>query len=311
MIKRILITGGAGCLGSNLLEHLFKQGHELLVIDNFATGKKEVVPEQNRLSLVEGNIADEDLVDKSFEAFKPDFVIHSAASYKDPNNWAEDTNTNILGSIHVAKAAVKYGVRRVINFQTALCYGRPSIVPIPVNHPCNPFTSYGISKHSGEAFLLQSNLPVISFRLANICGPRLAIGPLPTFYQRLKEGKKCFCSEAVRDFLDMGDFLRLMDLALGENAPHGIFNVSTGLGFSIYEVFCAVCEYLGIDTPEVPRLPVGDDDVYEVVLNPAETEKAFNWKATVNFKDTIQNQLKWYDQFGINDIYSHLAEPNS
>ena len=71
MIKRILITGGAGCLGSNLLEHLFKQGHELLVIDNFATGKKEVVPEQNRLSLVEGTIADEDLVDKSFEAFKP------------------------------------------------------------------------------------------------------------------------------------------------------------------------------------------------------------------------------------------------
>ena len=109
----------------------------------------------------------------------------------------------------------------------------------------------------------------------------------------------------------MGDFLRLMDLALGENAPHGIFNVSTGLGFSIYEVFCAVCEYLGIDTPEVPRLPVGDDDVSEVVLNPAETEKAFNWKATVNFKDTIHNQLKWYDQFGINDIYSHLAEPNS
>ena len=108
-----------------------------------------------------------------------------------------------------SKSSYKIWSKRVINFQTALCYGRPSIVPIPVNHPSNPFTSYGISKHSGEAFLLQSNLPVISFRLANICGPRLAIGPLPTFYQRLKEGKKCFCSEAVRDFLDMGDFLRI------------------------------------------------------------------------------------------------------
>lgn len=311
MAKRILITGGAGCLGSNILEHLFGQGHELLIIDNFATGKREVVPEQNRLSLVEGTIVDEDLVDKSFDDFKPDFVIHSAASYKDPNNWAEDTKTNVLGSINVAKAAFKHGVRRVINFQTALCYGRPSIVPIPVNHPTNPFTSYGISKHSGEAFLLQSKLPVISFRLANICGPRLAIGPLPTFYQRLKEGKKCFCSEAVRDFLDIGDFLRLMDLALGESSPLGLFNVSTGLGYSIYEVFCAVCEYLEIDTPEVPRLPVGDDDVSEVVLDPSKTEMAFNWKAKVNFKDTIHNQLKWYDQFGINDIYSHLAEPKS
>ena len=199
----------------------------------------------------------------------------------------------------------------MINFQTALCYGRPSKIPIPINHPTNPFTSYGISKHSGEAFLLQSSLPVISLRLANICGPRLAIGPLPTFYKRLKEGKNCFCSEAIRDFLDMTDFLRLIDQALEESAPLGIFNVSTGLGYSIYDLFCAVCEYLDIDMPEVPRLPVGDDDVSEVVLDPSETEKAFNWKATVNFKDTIHNQLRWYDKFGINDIYSHLAEPKS
>ena len=311
MIKRILITGGAGCLGSNLLEHFFRQGHELLVIDNFATGKKEVVPEQPRLSLVEGSIADQAFVDRSFDNFKPDFVIHSAASYKDPDNWVEDTKTNVLGSIHVSNAAIKHGVKRLINFQTALCYGRPSKVPISINHPTSPFTSYGISKHCGEAYLLQSSLPVISLRLANVCGPRLAIGPLPTFYKRLKERKNCFCSEAIRDFLDMTDFLRLIDLALEESAPLGIFNVSTGLGYSIYEVFCAVCEYLEIDTPEVPRLPVGDDDVSEVVLDPSETEKAFNWKATVNFRDTIHNQLMWYDKFGINDIYSHLAEPNS
>ena len=311
MVKKILITGGAGCLGSNLLEHFFRQGHELMVIDNFATGKKEVVPEQTRLSLVEGSIADQALVESAFDDFKPDFVIHSAASYKDPDNWAEDTKTNVLGSIHVAKAAIKHEVKRVINFQTALCYGRPSIIPIPVNHPTNPFTSYGISKHSGEAFLLQSSLPVISFRLANICGPRLAIGPLPTFYKRLKEKKNCFCSETVRDFLDMTDFLRLMDLALDESAPIGKFNVSTGLGYSIYDVFCAVCEYLEIDIPEVPKMPVGDDDVPEVVLDPSVTEKTFNWKAKINFKDTIHNQLKWYDKFGINDIYSHLAEPKS
>ena len=311
MIKKILITGGAGCLGSNLLEHFFRQGHEILVIDNFATGKKEVVPEQPRLSLVEGSIADQALVDRSFDDFKPDFVIHSAASYKDPDNWVEDTKTNILGSIHVANAAIKHGVKRLINFQTALCYGRPSKTPIPINHPTNPFTSYGISKHSGEAFLLHSSLPVISLRLANICGPRLAIGPLPTFYKRLKEGKNCFCSEAIRDYLDMTDFLRLIDQALEDSAPLGIFNVSTGLGYSIYDLFCAVCEYLEIDMPEVPRLPVGDDDVSEVVLDPSKTEKAFNWKATVKFKDTIHNQLRWYDKFGINDIYSHLAEPKS
>ena len=109
----------------------------------------------------------------------------------------------------------------------------------------------------------------------------------------------------------MTDFLRLMDLALDESAPIGKFNVSSGLGYSIYDVFCAVCEYLEIDIPEVPKMPVGDDDVPEVVLDPSVTEKTFNWKAKINFKDTIHNQLKWYDEFGINDIYSHLAEPKS
>ena len=90
-----------------------------------------------------------------------------------------------------------------------MCYGRPNNIPIPINHPTAPFTSYGISKTAGESYLLQSDLPVVSLRLANICGPRLAIGPIPTFYQRLKENKDCFCSETVRDFLDISDYILL------------------------------------------------------------------------------------------------------
>jgi len=310
MSKKILITGGAGCLGSNLIEHFFPKGFEICVIDNFATGKREVVPEQDRLVLVEGSITEETLVKRTFQEFQPDCVIHSAASYKDPDDWAEDSLTNILGSIHIANACVKNGVKRLINFQTALCYGRPYQVPIPVEHTTNPFTSYGISKTAGESYLLQAELPTISFRLANICGPRLAIGPIPTFYKRLKAEQNCFCSETVRDFLDMSDFLTLIDMAIAPYAPTGVFNVSTGVGHSIHDVFKAVSSYLGIDAPDVPISPVGDDDVHEVVLDPSETEKAFDWKANVSFQDTISNQLKWYDKYGINDIYSHLSSPN-
>lgn len=306
---RILITGGAGCLGSNLIEHLFPKDFKICVIDNFATGKREVVPEQDRLILVEGSITEESLVERTFQEFQPDFVIHSAASYKDPDDWAEDSLTNILGSIHIANACVKNGVKRLINFQTALCYGRPNEVPIPVNHPTKPFTSYGISKTAGEAYLINSGVPTTSLRLANICGPRLAIGPIPTFYKRLKAKQNCFCSETVRDFLDMSDFLNLIDIAIDPDAPTGVFNVSTGVGHSIHDVFKAVSSYLGIDPPDVPIAPVGDDDVHEVVLDPSETEKAFDWKANVSFQDTISNQLKWYDKYGINDIFSHLAVP--
>jgi nucleoside-diphosphate-sugar epimerase len=309
MNGKILITGGAGCLGSNLIEHYFPQGFAIKVIDNFATGKKEVVPEQDRLSVIEGSIEDTALVEQTFADFRPDYVIHSAASYKDPSDWSEDTKTNILGTINIVKASEKYGVKRLINFQTALCYGRPNIVPIPFNHPTNPFTSYGVSKTAGESYLMQADLQTISFRLANICGPRLAIGPIPTFYKRLKAGQNCFCSETVRDFLDMSDFVNLMDLAIQEKAPSGVFNVSTGVGNTIHDVFSVVSSYLNIEVPEVPIVPVGDDDVAEVVLDPVQTEKAFNWKANVNFEETINNQLRWYDKYGINDIFSHLADP--
>lgn len=304
---RILITGGAGCLGSNLVEWFLPRGHEICVIDNFATGKRQVVPEVAGLTLVEGSIADGALVNECFARFHPSHVINSAASYKDPAHWEEDSATNVLGAINVAKAALSAGVQRVVNFQTALCYGQPERIPIPLDHPLRPFTSYGISKTAGEQYLLQSGLQVVSLRLANICGSRLAIGPIPTFYKRLKAGQQCFCSDTVRDFLDMHDFLQLMDTVLGTNAPTGVFNVSTGKGNSILEVFNAVARYLGLTPPAVPVVPPGSDDIPIVVLDPAETEKAFGWKAQVDFADTIRRQLEWYDEHGVNDIFTHLA----
>jgi UDP-glucose 4-epimerase len=307
---KILITGGAGCLGSNLIEHLLPQGHEIFVIDNFATGNREVLPSVKGLTLVEGSIADNELVTKCFDEFKPTHVIHSAASYKDPLDWVEDTATNVSGTINVAKAALRTGVKRFINFQTALCYGRPSKVPIPISHPTGPFTSYGISKTAGEAYLIQSGLSIVSLRLANICGPRLAIGPIPTFYKRIKAGQKCFCSDTVRDFLDMSDFLSLMDIVLFESNETGVFNVSTGEGKSIKDLFDVVAEYVQIKpSEEPPVVPVGEDDVRIVVLDPAETESVFGWKAKMSFRETINKQLQWYDAYGISAIYSHLAAP--
>ena len=307
---KILITGGAGCLGSNLIEHYLPQGHEIFVLDNFATGRREVVPEGIKgLTVVEGSITDEKLVTQCFEDFKPSHVIHSAAAYKDPDNWAEDANSNVIGSIIVARAAEKAKVKRIVNFQTALCYGRPDIVPIPADAPTRPFTSYGISKTAGEQFMMMGSVPTVSLRLANITGPRLAIGPIPTFYTRIKEGKGCFCSDTSRDFLDMSDFIDVMALMLEEGAPTGVYNISTGEGKTIKDVFDAVAAYLDIDPGEVPVVPPGDDDVPAVVLDPSKTEQDFGWKSKVSFEDTINNMLKWYDKHGISAIHSHLKAP--
>ena len=131
---RILITGGAGCLGSNLIEHWLAAGHEIATIDNFATGKREVVPAVAGLTVHEGSIADGALVQTCFARFRPEVVVHAAAAYKDPDDWVEDAQTNVIGSAHVARAAKACGVQRLINFQTALCYGRPRQLPIPASH---------------------------------------------------------------------------------------------------------------------------------------------------------------------------------
>lgn len=306
---RILITGGAGCLGSNLIEHWLPKGHSIMVIDNFATGKREVVPSVPGLEVVEGSIADRPLVNKCFSRFKPDAVIHSAASYKDPSDWYEDAQTNVIGSINVAKATAETGVKRLVNLQTVLCYGRPSQLPVPVTHPTAPFTSYGITKTAGEQFMLRSGAPTVSLRIANVTGPRLAIGPIPTFYKRLKVGQKCFCSDTTRDFLDISDFLSLMDLAIQLHAPTGPFNVSTGEGHTIKEIFDLVTAHLGLGHVEVPLVQPGEDDVPAMVLDSSATELAFGWKAKVPFRETIQRQLSWYDSYGVSDVHSHLTAP--
>jgi nucleoside-diphosphate-sugar epimerase len=307
---RILISGGAGCLGSNLVERYLPCGHDIMVIDNFATGRREVVPlGLDRLTVIEGSVADAKLVDRCFGEFAPTHVIHSAASYKDPSDWNEDARTNVAGSINVARASQAAGVKRLVNFQTALCYGRPDKVPIPVDAPLRPFTSYGISKTAGEQYVMMADVPAVSLRLANVTGPRLAIGPIPTFYKRLKAGQPCFCSATVRDFLDMEDFFSVMDLALADDAPSGVFNVSTGEGKTIKDVYDAVAAYLGIEPPAAPIVPPGDDDVPAVVLDPSKTEATLGWRAKIGFDDTIRRMLAWYDAHGVSAIYSHLAVP--
>src|SRR5262249_32695816 len=128
-----------------------------------------------------------------------------------------------------------------------------------------------------------------------------------TFYKRLKAGQGCFCSDAVRDFLDMSDFLEAVDLVLRNDAPTGLFNVSTGEGHTIKDVFDAVETHLEIVPAEpVPVVPCGPDDVPAVVLDPSHTERVLGWHAKVGFIETIERMLRWYDAHGVSAIYSHL-----
>ena len=132
--------------------------------------------------------------------------------------------------------AKRSSVKRFVYFQTALCYGlKPDESPIPLTHPRRPEgSSYAISKTANELYLELSGLDYVTFRLANVVGPRNVAGPLPIFYQRLKEGKKCFVTEARRDFVYVGDLAKAVVKAC-DGVGQGTSHFSSGKGVRLFE----------------------------------------------------------------------------
>ena len=240
--------------------------------------------------------------------FAPDVVVHAAASYKDPGDWAEDVRTNALGTANVVKAAQAAGVDRLIYLQTALCYGtRPLEQPITLDHPIQPDSSYAISKTAGEQYIAMSGLDFASFRLANAYGPRNISGPLPTFFQRLGEGKPCFVMDTRRDFIYVQDLIDVLMQAVTEGMGRGYYHASSGSDFSIQELFEATVAALGIELDEeVEVRPRPEDDAETMLLDPSRTIEDFGWKPTTPMEEGIPKTIEWYDTNEVGPTYTHL-----
>lgn len=307
---KVLITGGAGFVGSHLTDRLIARGDEVLVIDNYATGRRDNLPgSAPGLRVIEGDIADGDLVDRSFEDFGPDVVVHAAASYKDPNDWAEDVRTNVLGSVNVTKATKAAGARRLIYLQTALCYGlHPLEQPITLDHPIRSGdSSYAISKTAGEQYIALSGLDYQSFRLANAYGPRNISGPLPTFFSRLSSGKPCFVMDTRRDFIYISDLVDVLERAVDGAGRSGPYHVSSGRDFSIEELFNATLAAMDVRLEEpVEVRPRGEDDAFTILLDPTETNRDFDWRPRVALDAGVAQAVDYYRTYGITDTYTHL-----
>lgn len=314
----ILITGGAGFIGSHLADRLLAEGHKVLVIDNYQTARRDnLVPHQN-LKVVDGTIVDKRLVDKLFHDFQPEQVVHAAASFKDPDNWLEDAMTNVVGTINIVAASTSLNVKRLIYFQTSLCYGlTPLEQPITLKHPLFSGgypggSSYAISKTAGEQYIELSSLDFISFRLANGYGPRNMTGPLPTFYQRLTTNKPCFVMDTRRDFVYIDDIIEVVMKALEGIGSRGYYNISTGSDCSIKELFDATVKALDVRLDkEVEVRQRGPDDVYTLLLDPSKTSNDFDWKAETPLEVGVKKSIEWYETHGVTQTFTHLkpAEP--
>ncbi|HZS62299.1 MAG TPA: NAD-dependent epimerase/dehydratase family protein [Gemmatimonadaceae bacterium] len=307
---KVLITGGAGFIGSTLADRLLERGDEVVVIDNYATGRRDNLTPNAKLAVVEGSIADEDKVAEAFAANgAPDVVIHAAAAYKDPEAWAEDASSNVLGSANVVRAAEADGVGRLIYFQTALCYGlKPLEQPITLAHPVRPEgSSYAISKTAGEQYIALSSLDWISFRLANAYGPRNLSGPLPTFYARLTQEKSVFVMDTRRDFIFVDDLVDCVMKAVDGVGKSGPYHISSGSDYSIKELYD--CTIKALDMPEksdVEVRPRSEDDAATILLDPSETEREFDWQISTSLEDGVSRAIDYYREYGIEETFTHL-----
>jgi UDP-glucose 4-epimerase len=310
---KVLITGGAGFIGSHIADRLLARGDEVLVIDNYSTGRRDNLTKQQGLTVVEGTIADAELIEKHFAAFKPNVVVHAAASYKDPGNWIEDSRTNTLGGAIIAQASKRHEVGRLLYFQTALCYGlHPDEQPITLDHEIRPKdSSYAISKTAAEHYIALSGVEFLSFRLANAYGPRNLSGPPPTFFQRLSAGKKCFVMDTRRDFIYVQDLVDVVEKAIDGKGEQGYYHISSGGDFSIQELFDAVIKAMEIKLDEpVEVRPRGKDDAFTILLDPSKTEKLFDWKITTSLEDGIAAAVAYYQEFGVEETFTHLHMPD-
>lgn len=307
-MKKVLVTGGLGQIGSHVAEMLLERGDEVLVIDNLATGRREHLQYHPKLNVVIGSIADQGLIEKLVNDFEPHAIVHTAASYKDPDDWYNDTLTNCVGGAIMVDAAKKHKVERFIYFQTALCYGlKPMQQPIRLDHPRLPgSSSYSITKTTNEFYLELSGIDYVTFRLANVVGPRNVAGPLPIFYQRLKDGKRCFVTNARRDFVFVKDLAQVVLKAI-DGAGHGAYHFSSGKDVAIQELYDAVITAL--DIPGKPNAEVkelGPDDVFSILLDPSRTFQDFGDIKFTPLQTTVSEAMKYYQQHGTLGEYTHL-----
>ncbi|MBL0024786.1 MAG: NAD-dependent epimerase/dehydratase family protein [Saprospiraceae bacterium] len=305
---KVLITGGLGQIGSHVAEMLLERGDRVVVIDNLATGRENHLSAHPNLRVIIDTIADRQLILDTFEEFRPEAVVHAAVSYKDPDDWYNDTLTNCVGGTNIVDAAKRFGVKRFIYFQTALCYGlKPMEQPITLNHPRNPGgSSYAISKTANELYIELSGIDYVTFRLANVVGPRNVAGPLPIFYQRLKDGKKCFITKSRRDFVFVNDLAKTV-LDACDGTGHGAYHFSSGSDIDISTLYDEVVKAMGINPyPQAELRDLGPDDVFSILLDPSRTFADFGKIDFTSIETTVTEAIRYYQKYGTLGEYTHL-----
>jgi UDP-glucose 4-epimerase len=316
--KSVLITGGAGFVGSHIVEDLAKAGYRVTVFDNFSSGLEDNLREVAAdVEIVEGDVVDRDAIVKA--ARGKDIVSHQAAQLEitkcleDPIG---DLNTNLIGTINVLEAARLAGVERVVNASSACIYGQAEAPPVDEDaHPHDPNWSYGASKLAAEkyaqVFSNDYGFPVFSLRYGIVYGPREWYGRVLTiFLKRALSGKPPVvfgAGDQLRDFVYVKDAVAIHRACIEtDRTGADSFNVGTGVATSIVDLAEAVCDVTGIDARPI-REEVAPGERSELVdgrmrlpselgimhLSPAKTERTFGLRPSTTLRDGLAREWEW------------------
>jgi UDP-glucose 4-epimerase len=305
---KILVTGGAGFVGSHIVDAYVTAGHQVIVVDDLSTGKKENVHPDAKL--VEMDVNDPRLLDL-FMAEKPDLVNHHAANASVSRSVRQarfDATQNILGTLNVLEAVRRAEVGKVIYISSGgAMYGTVAYLPMDEAHPANPVSPYALSKHTGERYVQLygevHGLRWTSLRYANVYGPRQdphgEAGVVAIFCQNLLDGavpEIHWDGEQTRDFVYVGDCARANLLAL-EGGNGQAYNVGTGVGSSINTLFHTLMDVAGQNlTPR--RGPRRPGDARHSYLDCHKIERELDWQPKVTLHEGLERTWNHFARLG-------------
>ena len=277
----ILITGVAGFIGSHLAEAFSAdKANWVAGADNLETGRL-----MNWSRAVELDISNRKLFYAFANEVEPDLVIHCAASYKDPNLWHRDIDTNTAGTVNALLVA-KHHTAKFVYFQTAL----------------PPISSYAISKIAGEHYIRLSGVQHLIFRLANIYGPRNVSGPIPAFFQRLERNEACTVVQTTREMVFIDDLVECVFDALARGLE-GTFDVCSGHKTPIAQLYGEVASHFKSARIAEFVAPAQDDVQTELSVE----RRVPGWKPTTPLNFGIARAVDWYREHGVEKAYTHLS----
>lgn len=301
---KILVTGGAGFIGSNLVDALVGLNHDVVIVDNLSSGLRRNLNPKARF--YEIDIRDRKL-SEVFEREKPDIVDHHAAQIdvrKSGEDPVADAEANILGSLNLITNCVRSGVKRVVYASTGgAIYGDPQYLPADENHPINPISQYGVSKHTVEHYLhlysIIHGLEYMALRYSNVYGPRQnpygEAGVVAIFAIQMLTGKQPTIfgpGDKTRDYAHVSDIVKANITALtkGKNA---IYNIGTGVETSDQEIFDTLAGVLGYKGKPI-YAPVRKGEVYRISLDCSKARKELGWSPKLSLKEGIAQTAEYY-----------------